>query len=322
MNLLFFIVMQKGSTLGIFHRKVKKVDPTTVVEPMLVLEQRLTLADALLTYYDTGCPESLRNTLIKARGAQKREGAELMFTSDLVKIRRETLLAAKTYYVGQGLPPDSRLESDSRLEKIITFERVFERMSSVGMENEEEIAKGLKLIAETREALGDSAPNIIDYLDDIAMLEAKVKRLESEIEANLKGQSSWRKKGDAEDIAARNEELAIELIDVENSLRANRKFLKDTEAAFKSNLSILKEAERGVRRLGDLHTSQKQQELVNSLKDKLGDVTTGSAFDKLAEEAEARLQGMREVQEGSNDYEFTRLTAQERLEALRKEKGL
>ena len=69
MNLLFFIVMQKGSTLGIFHRKVKKADPTTVVEPMLVLEQRLTLADALLTYYDTGCPESLRNTLIKARGA-------------------------------------------------------------------------------------------------------------------------------------------------------------------------------------------------------------------------------------------------------------
>ena len=308
--------MQKGSTLGIFHRKVKMVDPTTVVEPMLVLEQRLTLADALLTYYDTGCPESLRNDLIKARGAQKREGADLMFTSDLVKIRQETLAAAKMYYVGQGLP------SDSRLEKIITFERAFERMSSVGMENEEEIAKGLKLIAETREALGDSAPNIIDYLDDIAMLEAKVKRLESEIEAGLKSQSSWRKKGDAEEVAARNEELAIELIDAENSLMVSRKFLKDTEAAFKSNLSILKEAERGVRRLGDLHTSQKQQELVNSLKDKLSDVTTGSAFDKLAEEAEARLQGMREVQEGSNDYEFTRLTAQERLDALRKEKGL
>ena len=316
MNLLFFIVMQKGSTLGIFHRKVKKVDPTTVVEPMLVLEQRLTLADALLTYYDTGCPESMRNTLIKARGTQKREGADLMFTSDLVKIRQETLAAAKMYYVGQGFP------SDSRLEKIITFERAFERMSSVGMENEEEIAKGLKLIAETREALGDSAPNIIDYLDDIAMLEAKVKRLESEIEAGLKSQSSWRKKGDAEEVAARNEELAIELIDAENSLMVSRKFLKDTEAAFKSNLSILKEAERGVRRLGDLHTSQKQQELVNSLKDKLSDVTTGSAFDKLAEEAEARLQGMREVQEGSNDYEFTRLTAQERLDALRKEKGL
>lgn len=305
----------KGSILKFFRREAK-VEPPTELEPMLVLEQKLTLADALLTYYDTGCPESLRSALIKARGAQKREGADLMFTSDLVKIRRETLLAAKTYYVGQGLPPDSRLE------KIITFERVFERMSSVGMENEEEIAKGLKLIAETREALGDSAPNIIDYLDDIAMLEAKVKRLESEIEANLKGQSSWRKKGDAEDIAARNEELAIELIDVENSLRASRKFLKDTEAAFKSNLSILKEAERGVRRLGDLHTSQKQQELVNSLKDKLSDVTTGSAFDKLTEEAEARLQAMREVQEGSNDYEFTRLTAQERLEALRKEKGL
>ena len=299
-----------------FFRREAKVEPPTELEPMLVLEQKLTLADALLTYYDTGCPESLRSALIKARGAQKREGADLMFTSDLVKIRQETLAAAKVYYVGLGLP------SDSRLEKIVTFERVFERMSAVGMENEEEIAKGLKLIAETREALGDSAPNIIDYLDDIAMLEAKVKRLESEIEANLKGQSSWRKKGDAEDIAARNEELAIELIDVENSLRVSRKFLKDTEAAFKSNLSILKEAEHGVRRLGDLHTSQKQQELVNSLKDKLSDVTTGSAFDKLAEEAEARLQGMREVQEGSNDYEFTRLTAQERLDALRKEKGL
>jgi hypothetical protein len=305
----------KGSILKFFRREAK-VEPPTELEPMLVLEQKLTLADALLTYYDTGCPESLRSALIKARGAQKREGADLMFTSDLVKIRRETLAAAKVYYVGRGLP------SDSRLEKIITFERAFERMSSVGMENEEEIAKGLKLIAETREALGDSAPNIIDYLDDIAMLEAKVKRLESEIEAGLKGQSSWRKKGDAEEVAARNEELAIELIDAENSLRVSRKFLKDTEAAFKSNLSILKEAERGVRRLGDLHTSQKQQELVNSLKDKLSDVTTGSAFDKLAEEAEARLQGMREVQEGSNDYEFTRLTAQERLEALRKEKGL
>ena len=305
----------KGSILKFFRREAK-VEPPTELEPMLVLEQRLTLADALLTYYDTGCPESLRNTLIKARGAQKREGADLMFTSNLVKIRQETLAAAKMYYVGQGLP------SDSRLEKIITFERAFERMSSVGMENEEEIAKGLKLIAETREALGESAPNIIDYLDDIAMLEAKVKRLESEIEAGLKNQSSWRKKGDAEEVAARNEELTIELIDAEESLKASRKFLKDTEAAFKSNLSILKEAERGLRRLGDLRTSQKQQELVNSLKDKLSDVTTGSAFDKLAEEAEARLQGMREVQENSNDREFTRLTAQERLEALRKEKGL
>lgn len=84
----------------------------------------------------------------------------------------------------------------------------------------------------------------------------------------------------------------------------------------------MKEAERGLRRLGDLRTSQKQQELVNSLKDKLSDVTTGSAFDKLAEEAEARLQGMREIQENSNDREFTSLTAQERLDALRKEKGL
>lgn len=305
----------KGSILKFFRREAK-VEPPTALEPMLVLEQKLTLADALLTYYDTGCPESLRSALIKARGAQKREGADLMFTSDLVKIRRETLLAAKMYYVGQGLPPDSRLE------KIITFERVFERMSSVGMENEEEIAKGLKLIAETREALGESAPNIIDYMDDIAMLEAKVKRLESEIEEGLKSVGSRWKKADPEEVTARNEELALELIDVENSLRVSRKFLKDTEAAFKSNLSILKEAERGVRRLGDLHTSQKQQELVNSLKDKLSDVTTGSAFDKLAEEAEARLQGMREVQEGSNDYEFTRLTAQERLDALRKEKGL
>lgn len=316
MNLLFFIVMQKGSTLGIFHRKVKMVDPTTVVEPMLVLEQRLTLADALLTYYDTGCPESLRNDLIKARGAQKREGAELMFPNDLYQIRAEMLIVAKTYYFGSTMRPGMRLD------KIINFERVFERMSAVGMENEEEIAKGLKLIAETREALGESAPNIIDYMDDIAMLEAKVKRLESEIEDGLKSVGSRWKKGDAEEVAVRNEELAIELIDAEESLKASRKFLKDTEAAFKSNLSILKEAERGLRRLGDLRTSQKQQELVNSLKDKLSDVTTGSAFDKLAEEAEARLQGMREIQENSNDREFTRLTAQERLDALRKEKGL
>lgn len=190
------------------------------------------------------------------------------------------------------------------------------------MENEEEIAKGLKLIAETREALGESAPNIIDYMDDIAMLEAKVKRLESEIEDGLKSAGSRWNKADPEEVAARNEELALELIDTEESLKASRKFLKDTEAAFKSNLSILKEAERGLRRLGDLRTSQKQQELVNSLKDKLSDVTTGSAFDKLAEEAEARLQGMREIQENSNDREFTRLTAQERLDALRKEKGL
>lgn len=316
MNLLFFIVMQKGSTLGIFHRKVKKVDPTTVVEPMLVLEQRLTLADALLTYYDTGCPESLRNTLIKARGAQKREGAELMFPNDLYKIRAEMLTVAKTYYFGSTMRPGMRLD------KIINFERVFERMSAVGMENEEEIAKGLKLIAETREALGESAPNIIDYMDDIAMLEAKVKRLESEIEDGLKSVGSRWNKADPEEVAARNEELALELIDTEESLKASRKFLKDTEAAFKSNLSILKEAERGLRRLGDLRTSQKQQELVNSLKDKLSNVTTGSAFDKLAEEAEARLQGMREIQENSNDREFTRLTAQERLDALRKEKGL
>lgn len=168
--------------MGIFHRKVKKVDPTTVVEPMLVLEQRLTLADALLTYYDTGCPESLRNTLIKARGAQKREDAELMFPNDLYKIRAEMLTVAKTYYFGSTMRPGMRLD------KIINFERVFERMSAVGMENEEEIAKGLKLIAETREALGESAPNIIDYMDDIAMLEAKVKRLESEIEDGLKQQ--------------------------------------------------------------------------------------------------------------------------------------
>lgn len=305
----------KGSILKFFRREAK-VEPPTELEPMLVLEQKLTLADALLTYYDTGCPESLRSALIKARGAQKREGADLMFTSNLVKIRQETLAAAKMYYVGRGLP------SDSRLEKIITFERAFERMSSIGMENEEEITKGLKLIAETREALGDSAPNIIDYMDDIAMLEAKVKRLESEIEDGLKSVGSRWKKGDAEEVAVRNEELAIELIDAEESLKASRKFLKDTEAAFKSNLSILKEAERGLRRLGDLRTSQKQQELVNSLKDKLSDVTTGSAFDKLAEEAEARLQGMREIQENSNDREFTRLTAQERLDALRKEKGL
>lgn len=305
----------KGSILKFFRREAK-VEPPTELEPMLVLEQKLTLADALLTYYDTGCPESLRSALIKARGAQKREGADLMFTSNLVKIRQETLAAAKMYYVGRGLP------SDSRLEKIITFERAFERMSSVGMENEEEITKGLKLIAETREALGDSAPNIIDYMDDIAMLEAKVKRLESEIEDGLKSVGSRWNKADAEEVAAHNEELAIELIDTEESLKASRKFLKDTEAAFKSNLSILKEAERGLRRLGDLRTSQKQQELVNSLKDKLSDVTTGSAFDKLAEEAEARLQGMREIQENSNDREFTRLTAQERLDALRKEKGL
>lgn len=214
-----------------FHKKT----PTPTVAtpaPLKVLEQSLTLADALLVYFETGGSYvRLRGALVQARRSQKDSGAAVMSDEDLTGIRRETLEAMKIYYAGGTLPPDDRLE------KIITFERVFDRMSSAGVIEDEDIKAGLQLIAGTRETLGDAAPNIIDYIDDLELLEAKATRIRNDIRAGVAKEKLLRSSNDdgLEAVISANEDLVMELTNVEDSIKETKAFLENTKAAFSSN---------------------------------------------------------------------------------------
>lgn len=77
---------------GIFVKFFRKKTPTPTVAtpaPLKVLEQSLTLADALLVYFETGGSYvRLRGALVQARRNQKDSGAALMSDEDLTGIRR------------------------------------------------------------------------------------------------------------------------------------------------------------------------------------------------------------------------------------------
>lgn len=237
-----------------------------------------------------------------------------MSDEDLTGIRRETLEAMKIYYAGGALPPDDRLE------KIITFERVFDRMSSAGVIEDEDIKAGLQLIAGTRETLGDAAPNIIDYIDDLEMLEAKATRIRNDIRAGVAKEKLLRSSNDdgLEAVISANEDLVMELTNVEDSIKETKAFLGNTKVAFSSNQEVLRETESALRRLADTRTAQKQRELVADLSSKLAGVGDSKMFARLADQADAQLQGMREVQADAEDRvlngTFSRLQASERLD--------
>ena len=298
-----------------FFRKKTPTPTVATPAPLKVLEQSLTLADALLVYFETGGSYvRLRGALVQARRNQKDSGAALMSDEDLTGIRRETLEAMKIYYAGGSLPPDDRLE------KIITFERVFDRMSSAGVIEDEDIKAGLQLIADTRKTLGDAAPNIIDYLDDLELLVSKAGRIRRDIRAGVAKEERLRASGDdgLEAVVAANEDLVIELTDVEANINETKAFLKSTEEAFVANRELLRETERALRRIADTRTSQKQRELVAGLVSKVADSGDATVFKRLADQAESQLAGMREVQAGAEDRvinsEFSRLQASERLD--------
>lgn len=298
-----------------FFRK-KTPAPTVVTPaPLKVLEQSLTLADALLVYFETsGSYVRFRGALVQARRNQKDSGAAVMSDEDLTGIRRETLEAMKIYYAGGSLPPDDRLE------KIITFERVFDRMSSAGVIEDEDIKAGLQLIAGTRETLGDAAPNIIDYIDDLEMLEAKATRIRNDIRAGVAKEKLLRSSNDdgLEAVISANEDLVMELTNVEDSIKETKAFLENTKVAFSSNQEVLRETESALRRLADTRTALKQRELVADLSSKLAGVGDSKMFARLADQADAQLQGMREVQADAEDRvlngTFSRLQASERLD--------
>lgn len=296
-----------------FHRK-QRPPVTDTPEPLKVLEQSLTLADALLVYFETGGSYvRLRGALIQARKNQRESGSVLMSDEDLVGIRRETLVAVKLYHAGGNVPPDVRLE------KIVTFERVFDRMRSADVIDDEDIKAGLQLIADTRKTLGDAAPNIIDYLDDLELLVSKAGRIRRDIRAGVAKEERLRASGDdgLDAVVAANEDLVIELTDVEANINETKAFLKSTEEAFAANRELLRETERALRRIADTRTSQKQRELVAGLVSKVADSGDATVFKRLADQAESQLAGMREVQAGAEDRvinsEFSRLQASERL---------
>ena len=110
----------------------------------------------------------------------------------------------------------------------------------------------------------------------------------------------------------------MELTNVEDSIKETKAFLGNTKVAFSSNQEVLRETESALRRLADARTAQKQRELVADLSSKLAGVGDSKMFARLADQADAQLRGMREVQADAEDRvlngTFSRLQASERLD--------
>ena len=79
--------------------------------------------------------------------------------------------------------------------------------------------------------LGDAAPNIIDYIDDLELLEAKATRIRNDIRAGVAKEKLLRSSNDdgLEAVISANEDLVMELTNVEDSIKETKAFFEEYE---------------------------------------------------------------------------------------------
>lgn len=302
------------------------------ISPEFQLRQMCALADAILVFYRTRRNPALGQKLISLNRLLKERESGYLTEEELRELSYSTIEAACEYYKDTGIPFD-------RMKQIVTHERIYELMNKAAAKGDfpQDVQDALNLIYKMRETVGENAPNTLDGEDRYAMLKVDIANLTDEIERSLNRVKELEEKqgrfGTSVLTPAEEKELgnlkewnvkkAKELLLLEKRRDDSQIFVHGAQESHLEILKTIDEVEADVIRYNQLREAEENQERLNKLNEATNASLAGygnSKLKRLADEAGARLQGMREVQQGYSDdsveREFTEMAAQKRLKEL------
>lgn len=310
----------------------KKAASLPDVAPEFKLRQLCAFADALLVFYRTRRNPALGQKLISLNRSLAKRESGCLTEEELRELSYSTIEAACDYYKDAGIPFD-------RMKQIVTHERIYELMNKAIAEGAfpKDVQDALNLIYKLRETVGENAPNTIDGEDRYAMLKVDIANLTDEISRSLKRTEELEEKAsrfstsvltpaeekELKQLKEWNIKKAKGLLILEKRRDDSQIFVHGAQEGHLDILKTLDEVESDVIRYNQAREAEKNQERLNQLNNATNLSLAGYGNNKvkrLADEATARLEGMREVQADSSgaaaDREFTELAAQERLKEL------